>query len=143
VEYQSLGEGYHIKAEIDDKRFDIIAFPLPTNRKVETQVKAKASIEGVEGMAGQEKDIKGYTWESLVYTAEYGYLPLDTWKKIRETVAGTLCTVTGSPVNPSSVQMYESIPVSEGVQIRICPKCFTPLYSNSIYCHKCGTQLST
>jgi tRNA(Ile2) C34 agmatinyltransferase TiaS len=72
-------------------------------------------------------------------TPEYGYLPFDTWKRIREKVAGTMSTVTGSPVNSSDVQLSSSFVVSKTPS---CPKCGTTIFVNVGKCPKCGEILA-
>lgn len=138
VEYQPLGENaYHIKATIDKERLDIISYCFPQDKKEDTKQAGGLSTEGIKIENEKGKQVKG-SWDAIVKTEKYGYLPLETWKKISRTVAGTLSTATGANVTSSDINVYASTPV---MSIRQCPKCGNPVYANLRICPTCGTPL--
>jgi hypothetical protein len=99
VEYQPLGENaYHIKATIDDERFDIISYGFPQEKKEDIKAVGDLSAEGAKIESQKDKLVKG-SWDAVVKTEQYGFLPIETWKKISEKVAGTLTIATGSPAS--------------------------------------------
>jgi hypothetical protein len=138
VEYQPLGDNaYHVKANIESERFDIIAYGYPAEKKVDTKGSAGLSLEGVKAEGQQDKQVKGF-WDAIVKTEEYGYLPIETWKKITQKVAETLSIATGSTVTSSDIKVYSSAPIST---VTKCPKCGTPILINLGICQVCGTRL--
>jgi hypothetical protein len=138
VEYQPLGENaYHIKATIDNERFDIISYGFPQDKKEDSKKAGELSTQGVKVENEKDKQVRG-SWDAVVKTEKYGYLPLETWKKISHTVAGTLSVATGSHVTSSDVTVYATTPVNS---ISQCPKCGSPVYINLGTCPKCGTTL--
>jgi hypothetical protein len=114
VEYKEFGKGeaYHLSAEVQGKQADIIAFHLPTDKKIDTRVKAGMSKEGPSAEGERSRESKG-SWEAIIVTPEYGYLPLETWKSLRKQVAGTVSVATGAAVKPSEVRVSGSMVVSD------------------------------
>ncbi len=139
VEFRSLGDtGYHIKAVIDGNRLDIISWGYVGDKKVETKAGVEVSPASAKGEVGREKESKGMIWRSIVFTPQHGFLPYEAWKKITETVSGTLSVATGSNVNPSSVEVYASAPITE---IPKCPKCGAAIFIGYGKCEACGAEL--
>lgn len=138
VEYEPLGENaYHIKATIDGERLDIISYGFPQDRKEDSKKEGELSTQGVKIEHEKDKQVRGL-WDAVVKTEKYGYLPLETWKKISHAVAGTLSTATGSHVNSSDVVVYASTPITSICQ---CPNCKNPVYVNLGKCPICGTKI--
>jgi hypothetical protein len=138
VNYSPLGDnGYHIKADIDGERFDIIAYRYPVETRVDTKAGVAVSPEGAK-VEGQREKEDYSSWDAVVKTQKYGFLPIKKWKKITEEVSGTLSVVTGSDVKTGDINFYTSAPVSK---ITKCPKCSTPILINLGVCQVCGAKL--
>jgi hypothetical protein len=139
VEYKEFGknQAYHLRMDIDGERVDVISFFLPTDKKIDTKVKGGVSPEGAGVEGERSRESKG-EWEAIIITPDYGCLPYDTWKKIREKVANTISTATGSSVNSSDVEISGSFVVSRTLS---CPRCGTPILINFGKCPKCGETL--
>ena len=140
VVYKEFGEAeaYHLKTEIQGKQADIIAFYLPIDKKLDTKVKAGISKEGALAEGERSRESKG-SWEAIIVTPEYGYLPYETWKSLRKQVAGTVSVATGSPIKPSEVRVSGSIVVSETPK---CPKCGATIFVSTDKCPNCREPLS-
>jgi ribosomal protein S27AE len=140
VEYNEFGKGeaYHLKTEVQGKKADIIAFYLPTDKRLDTKVKAGMSKEGALAEGERTRESKG-SWEAIIVTPEYGYLPYDTWKNLRKQVAGTVSAATGAAIRASDVRVSGSIVVSETPK---CPKCGATIFISGEKCPNCGASLS-
>lgn len=144
VEYKSFkkDEAFHIEMDIEGKRLDVIAWHYPAEKQVETKGEFGASPYSVKAKGERRREERG-DWDAVIVTPDYGYLPLETWKRVRDSVSGTISVATGSTVLPSSVNLSGSMSISTTTK---CPNCGAPIfYIESIepsYCSSCGHKLN-
>jgi len=114
VKYKSFGkdEAFHIEMDIDGKRLDVVAWHYPAEKQVETKGDFGASPYSVRAKGERRREEKG-DWDAVIVTPDYGYLPVETWKRLRNSVSATISVATGSRVLPSSINLSGSMPISQ------------------------------
>jgi rubrerythrin len=144
VQYEHLGENaYHIKAEIEGERFDIIAYGLPEEKKTDTKGAVEAGLTTAKVEGGQDKVVKS-SWDAIVKTEKHGYLPYETWKKVAEqvptAVSSTISVATGSTVNSTDINVYASAPIFDMLKCKKCGQGFFIEPANG-KCPRCGESI--